>query len=117
MSLSVAITPVDNGQLPQIQLSPLVSVPSWTTASDVLEAFRGGVEIACGQGKQRCVSALISPLSHTPPSLYPKGPLLGFPIRNVQVELVALVLGAGTSMAMMSACVSETVSKVTKPGA
>lgn len=63
------------------------------------------------------VSRDVCQQSFPPPSLYPKGPLLGFPIRNVQVELVALVLGAGTSMAMMSACVSETVSKVTKPGA
>eukprot|EP00731_Ephydatia_muelleri_P016858 Em0009g1282a len=88
VSLSLAITPLDNGQLPQIQISPSVSIPSWTTTSDVLEAFRGGAEIACGQG-----------------------PLLGFPIRNVQIELVDLVLGVGTSMAMMSACASETVSK------
>lgn len=51
VSLSLAITPLDNGQLPQIQISPSVSIPSWTTTSDVLEAFRGGAEIACGQGK------------------------------------------------------------------
>lgn len=34
----------------------------------------------------------------------------------MQIELVDLVLGVGTSMAMMSACASETVSKVTKAG-
>ena len=88
VSLSLTITPIDNGQLPQIKLSPSVSIPSWTTAADVLESFRGGVDIACGQG-----------------------PLLSFPIRNVQIELVGLVLGVGTTMAVMSACVSETVSK------
>lgn len=88
VSLSLAITPLNGGELPCVKLSPSISIPSWTTASDIQEAFRNGVEIACGQG-----------------------PLLGFPIRSVQIELTDLVLGAGTSMPVVSACVSETVSK------
>lgn len=71
VSLSLTITPIDNGQLPQIKLSPSVSIPSWTTAADVLESFRGGVDIACGQGKLKITSYTCK---HFPSSSLPSPP-------------------------------------------
>lgn len=40
------------------------------------------------------------------------GPLLGFPVQDVSVEVVSLSLGTGTSAAMLSSCVAQAVSKV-----
>ena len=40
------------------------------------------------------------------------GPVLGFPVQNVCVEVTSLVIGTGTSPAFVSTCISECVSKV-----
>lgn len=40
------------------------------------------------------------------------GPLLGFPVQDVSVEVVSLSLGTGTSAAMLSSCAAQAVSKV-----
>ena len=40
------------------------------------------------------------------------GPLLGFPVRSVRVDIVSLWLGTGTSLAMLSTCIAQATSKV-----
>ncbi len=45
-------------------------------------------------------------------SLLLVGPLLAFPVVGVCVEVTDLVIGCGTSVAIASACVSDTVAKV-----
>ncbi|XP_074138379.1 ribosome-releasing factor 2, mitochondrial isoform X2 [Sminthopsis crassicaudata] len=47
-------------------------------------------------------------------SAYLQGPLLGFPIQDVAVTLCSLTLHPGTSITMVSACVSRCVQKALK---
>ncbi|XP_019614520.1 PREDICTED: ribosome-releasing factor 2, mitochondrial-like [Branchiostoma belcheri] len=88
--VTVSIQPLElDGQTRDV--SVYFGLDRRTVNKDVLTAVKSGVVSACTQG-----------------------PLLGYPVVGAEVTVDAIEVGAGTSMAMVSACAAQATQKVLK---
>lgn len=88
-SVSVTLELRPGSGTPSISLASPVAMAIGCRQQEVEEAVRNGVESACLHG-----------------------PLLSFPVQDVEVECSDISVGPSTSVALLSACVADCTSKV-----
>ena len=132
-SVSVTLELRPGSGTPSISLASPVAMAIGCRQQEVEEAVRNGVESACLHGqwsmlcdcrpgtKRHCRPGTKrhcrpGTMRHWRPGTmrlppYP-GPLLSFPVQDVEVECSDISVGPSTSVALLSACVADCTSKV-----